>query len=63
MKSSRKVIADLEYGISKITVCLIQREIILKIKRFGLRFRSFKMRFLKFLVVFLSSDGHGYHLT
>ena len=50
-------------GSSKITIRLIQREIISKIKDFGLRFRPFKMRFLIFLVVFLSFDVHGYHLT
>ena len=36
----------------KVTICLIQRDVISKIKGFGLRYRLFKMRFLKFLVVF-----------
>ena len=51
------------YGNSKITFCLIQREIISKIKGFGLQFRLFIMQFLNFLVVFTSFDVHGYHLT
>ena len=51
------------YESSKITICLIQREVISKIKGFGLRFRPFKMRVLNFLVVFLSFDVNGYRVT
>ena len=45
------------------SLCLIQREVISNIIGFGMQFHSFKRRFLKFLVVFSSSDVHGYHLT
>ena len=51
-------------GNSKITLCLIQREVISKIKGFGLQFHPFERRFLmKYFVVFSSFDVHGYYLT
>ena len=50
-------------GCSKSNICLIQREVISKIKGFGLQCRSFEIGFLKRLAVFSSSYVHGYHLT